>query len=695
MKDTHAGNVMGLWLAMPKWQGSRVCAVVVALAVAFACTTATTAQQAGGDAPKISVDSPAHDFGTTWIGPSLDHTFKITNKGSKTLDILKVRTSCGCVVAGKYPQTLEPGQTGEFPFSINSRKVRGRYEKTVRISSSDPVNPTLELKLRGECKRYVDLMPTAAIFEDKIFGDRKHEKVLKVINNTDDPLELQVDAPSDSKFKFNLVETKPGKEFELHVSISAEDAGVGTLRTVAKLKTNKEAQKDISVTAVAAIAERLEVVPRSIKLDRELVRGRTPKPKTEVVRFINHGDTPTKVREATVDDPEVKVVLNTVEEGKRYDVVVEMPGGWNPPAAGRTLTLKTDDKKTPEMKVKITGKGATPRTAEQPKRVSPEDLVGKPAPKFELTTTGGKKVSNETLADAITVLDFFSTRCGHCSKQIPRVEKMREKYAEKGVRFIAVGQAQAASDADAVKEKINTLGFKGELAVDTGRAVNSLFQVRGVPAMVILGKTGVVEAANIGNIRDLESKMESQLDALLAGKPLPRPTPSAARQQKPRQRPAMEMVGKQAPKFSLKTLKGTAVGTAELGRHSATVLNFVSPNCGFCKRQVPNVEKIRAEYEAKGVQFVNMSMKMGQGMNRQTGQPWTHDEIVDLFKNAGSGLDIAIDEGNAVGGMFKATSFPTMVVIGKDGKVEHVNIGAKPDIDTVLKGQLDALIAKE
>ena len=48
--------------------------------------------------------------------------------------------------------------------------------------------------------------------------------------------------------------------------------------------------------------------------------------------------------------------------------------------------------------------------------------------------------------------------------------------------------------------------------------------------------------------------------------------------------------------------------------------------------------------------------------------------------------------GNSIGKTFKATSFPTMFVVDKNGKIRHVNIGAKANLDTLLKGQLDALI---
>ena len=148
----------------------------------------------------------------------------------------------------------------------------------------------------------------------------------------------------------------------------------------------------------------------------------------------------------------------------------------------------------------------------------------------------------------------------------------------------------------------------------------------------------------------------------------------------------MQLVGQPAPKFSIQTSEGKTVSSDDFANHAATVLNFVAPNCGYCKRQLPNVEKIRPEYEKKGIRFVNMSQTMRK--------EYTPEEAMGVFNGTGADLEFAYDQGNAVGKMFKATGFPTMVVIGKDGKVAHVNIGAKPDIDAVLKGQLDALISK-
>ena len=73
---------------------------------------------------------------------------------------------------------------------------------------------------------------------------------------------------------------------------------------------------------------------------------------------------------------------------------------------------------------------------------------------------------------------------------------------------------------------------------------------------------------------------------------------------------------------------------------------------------------------------------------------FTQEQIVDLMKGLGSSLELATGDfsGNKVGRSFQAVSYPTMFVVNRQGKIEHVNIGAKRDLDQLLKGQLDALI---
>jgi peroxiredoxin len=153
--------------------------------------------------------------------------------------------------------------------------------------------------------------------------------------------------------------------------------------------------------------------------------------------------------------------------------------------------------------------------------------------------------------------------------------------------------------------------------------------------------------------------------------------------QRPPRRPVMELIGKEAPAFALTSTSGKPVSNESL-HGSVAVLDFFSPACGFCKKQVPRVEALRKTYEAKGVRFVNVSQQMGK-------KEYTQEEIEKVLDQWEVAAELAIDADKTVGRAFHVTGYPTMVIVDKSGKVAAVNIGNKADLETRLRKQLDAL----
>lgn len=639
----------------------------------------------------ITVDETVHDFGSVWSGPTLQHSFSIKNTGDAPLEIKKVKPSCGCTIAGTYPNTIAPGDSGSFPFSMNSSKLRSRFEKSITISSNDPVTPELRLRLKGEVKNYVDMVPDNANF-GRVIGQEPQERVLNITNNTDKPLQLTLDPPADSKFKFELSEKEKGQKFELRVT-AQPPFQPGQMTTTVKLTTNIELQPALEVVATANIPERLDIQPPSITVTKSPEDAAAKDSGlTRVIRFTNYGATPVKVLEAVSDDPEnVKVTLNERTPGQAYTVTVNMPASYEPPTAGRTITLKTDDKEKPEVKIPVLS-GQRPRAAEKTAKRPAEEMIGKPAPSFSTTTLEGKSLANTDSKDSVLVLDFFATNCGFCKKQIPRLETVRKEYEGKPVRFVTVNQTMRGAKAsnDDVMAKIKEMNFNGEVVNDGDNTIGPLFAANSYPTMIVIGKSGNVEAVNVGNMGDLETQMKTQLDALIAGKPIPADAQPAQAdlQAKPtdanKPAPAKAGAGSPAPAFALKTIDGKDLSNATVATAPATILNFYAPNCGFCKKQIPRLEEIRKKYAEKGVRVVNVTQKMRKD--------YTQDEVVALMKELGYQGELAMDMENKVGPQFGASGFPTMAVLGKSGKIEAVNVGNIADLETRLSAQLDALI---
>jgi len=147
---------------------------------------------------------------------------------------------------------------------------------------------------------------------------------------------------------------------------------------------------------------------------------------------------------------------------------------------------------------------------------------------------------------------------------------------------------------------------------------------------------------------------------------------------------AEDLVGHVPEAFSLSTIDGQRVGSAEFSNHKATVLNFVALDCPFCLMQIPKVENIRAEYQAQSVRFVNVLQTMRKD--------YPSREASELLTRLGSHIELAMDEGNKTGRRFSVTSWPCLFILNSDGVVRHVSRGNKKDLMARLRGQLDSVL---
>jgi uncharacterized cupredoxin-like copper-binding protein len=96
--------------------------------------------------PKISVQSPEHDFGDIIQGEKVQHNFILTNTGDDILSITNVRASCGCTAALPDKNELAPGESTNIKVEFNSKGRIGKQTKQVNVTSNDKENPQVQLK---------------------------------------------------------------------------------------------------------------------------------------------------------------------------------------------------------------------------------------------------------------------------------------------------------------------------------------------------------------------------------------------------------------------------------------------------------------------------------------------------------------------------------------------------------------------
>jgi len=151
---------------------------------------------------------------------------------------------------------------------------------------------------------------------------------------------------------------------------------------------------------------------------------------------------------------------------------------------------------------------------------SPSELVGRPAPAFNLAAVDGGKarLPDPGLTNAVVVLDFWATWSGPGRKELPIVAKVAAAYKDKGVVLWAVNEQEPE---DRIGDYLKKLNVTCPVALDRDGEVGGLYRVRSIPQTVIVGKDGKIRAIHVGAVSDLEATLTHELDVLTEGRPLP------------------------------------------------------------------------------------------------------------------------------------------------------------------------------
>ena len=104
------------------------------------------------DGPRIALDRASHDFGVVpQYGGVVETTFTITNKGTKTLSIGTITTSCSCTSARISQTDVAAGGEATLTVSFDpdfNAEPTGVFKRTVFIPTNDSTNSEVEVVLQ-------------------------------------------------------------------------------------------------------------------------------------------------------------------------------------------------------------------------------------------------------------------------------------------------------------------------------------------------------------------------------------------------------------------------------------------------------------------------------------------------------------------------------------------------------------------
>jgi len=142
------------------------------------------------------------------------------------------------------------------------------------------------------------------------------------------------------------------------------------------------------------------------------------------------------------------------------------------------------------------------------------------APEVAIMTPTGK-VSLSSLRGKVVLIDFWGTWCGPCRMSIPGLQRAYE--ARKGKGFEVLGVALEQDNGSEVPGFIREMGMTYPAGVVDVKAHASAYGFSGLPAMVLVDRSGRMRWAKEGYSARTEALCAQLIDALLA-----EPAPSGA-----------------------------------------------------------------------------------------------------------------------------------------------------------------------
>ncbi len=129
---------------------------------------------------------------------------------------------------------------------------------------------------------------------------------------------------------------------------------------------------------------------------------------------------------------------------------------------------------------------------------------------FKLQDLNGKTVRLSDFKGKPVLIDFWATWCPPCRASIPEIVKLHKTYGSKGLVVISISLDEG--DWDAVKSFATEVGITYPV-LKGNDDVNSQFNVRSIPMVVIVNKEGkiVKRYLGVGDDDELERDVKTVL----------------------------------------------------------------------------------------------------------------------------------------------------------------------------------------
>lgn len=317
----------------------------------------TTSAGEDFESPEVAVQEPSADLGRVIQGESASHTFVLENRGETARTITDV-VSPSSAVKVRHDDTIPPDGSAEVTARLDSRHLIGEGSTELRVFLDGTDEPSLTLDLSYEVVVHLGALPGQARW---IYVQGEPEGTISqtVYSLDGEPFEITgTEAPAPhitvTHRKATPEERVPqGSETQWVVEPTLEsDAPVGPIEGFVTVHTTHPEQESIRIPVSGFVRPTILIDPAS----GDFGRLELSEPKQAIYRLRNFATEPIAVTEVDVELEGVDAELETIEEGRRYEIVLtfdpeRMPAG----CFSDMLVIETESEKVPILTVELSG----------------------------------------------------------------------------------------------------------------------------------------------------------------------------------------------------------------------------------------------------------------------------------------------------------------------------------------------------
>jgi hypothetical protein len=238
-------------------------------------------------AEKLFKGATSHDFGTVPRGSQLTYRFPLTNIYAVDLQLVNIRSSCGCVTVNPSTRLVKSKQTAYIEILMDTRKFTGAKNISIYVTVGPEYTSTATLRVSAYSRGDVVLNPGEVNFGMVAKGQSVNQTVDVEYAGA---LPWQItevvkqDAPLDVEMS-ELYRRQGHVGYRLMVTLKPS-APAGAFKRELQLKTNDKVSPILPVLVEATIQPSLTVAPSTVVMDglrvndvktqRIVVRGSRP-----------------------------------------------------------------------------------------------------------------------------------------------------------------------------------------------------------------------------------------------------------------------------------------------------------------------------------------------------------------------------------------------------------------------------------